>query len=584
MRLCLRSDTTAPAPLRAGGSATRPSRGPLAKRHLLASATFLLATASVPGFAAEWFVSTAGNDSTGTGTQQKPFRTIKRALSSNVSSAGDTVTVRGPSGNATYNECEVRLRHRLVLRAYPGERPRIHCNQLTSGDVAVRVDPAASGSRVSGFEITGGYYGVMLQTNWQQGGPSSAHGARDVVLEDLLVHHTGRDGIKITPKSDNATIRGVEIHTTGAGYPAGTPDEDKNADGIDNVNGSGMVVEDSYIHDTATTGLYFKGGAADVVVQRNYIENTGDAGILVGFDTSPEFFDLQSNPGYYEAIRGTVINNVVRNTGYSGIGLYASRDSLVANNTIINTARLGHAPLYFGVTFQDWDPDAGRPANRNPTLRNNLVIQDGGRCIEIRYSNELGGLSGLSGSPNSDYNGFQAGCTFRDARPGSNLSNGTLAQWRSATGSDAHSITGTFSVASTGHLPAGSPAIDRGVALAQVLDDIDGDARPANYDIGADEFRGSVVEQPDPPAPPRERTRVRDVSDIAVPAPRPGDRSRMRDDVQVPSDRGGDGRARRPRLGTTGQAASATASPLASAWDQLRSWFGATGSQGTAQR
>src|SRR5690606_10937336 len=124
MRLCLRSDTTAPAPLRAGGSASRPSRGPLAKRHLLASATFLLATASFPGFAAEWFVSTAGNDSTGTGTQQKPFRTIKRALSSSVSSAGDTVTVRGPAGNATYNECEVRLRHRLVLRTYPGERAR----------------------------------------------------------------------------------------------------------------------------------------------------------------------------------------------------------------------------------------------------------------------------------------------------------------------------------------------------------------------------------------------------------------------------------------------------------------------------
>src|SRR5690606_30712306 len=297
MRLCLRSDITAPAPQRAGGSASRPSRGPPAKRHLLASATFLLATASFAGFAAEWFVSTTGSDSTGTGSLQKPFRTIKKALSSSVSSPGDTVTVRGPAGNATYNECEVRLRHRLVLRTYPGERARIHCNDLTNGDVAVRIDPGGSGSRVSGFEITGGYYGVMLQTNWYQGGPSSNHGARDVVLEDLLIHHTGRDGIKITPKSDNATIRGVEIHTTGTGYPAGTPSDDKNADGIDNVNGSGMVVEDSYIHDTATTGLYFKGGAADVLVQRNRIENTGDAGILIGFDTSTEWFDLELNPG-----------------------------------------------------------------------------------------------------------------------------------------------------------------------------------------------------------------------------------------------------------------------------------------------
>ncbi|HEY4529454.1 MAG TPA: right-handed parallel beta-helix repeat-containing protein [Luteimonas sp.] len=535
MRLCLRSDITAPAPLRAGGSASRPSRSPLAKRHLLASATFLLATASFPGFAAEWFVSTAGSDSTGTGTQQKPFRTIKRALSSNVSSAGDTVTVRGPAGNATYNECEVRLRHRLVLRGYPGERPRIHCNELTSGDVAVRVDPAASGSRVSGFEITGGYYGVMLQTNWYQGGPSSNHGARNVVLEDLLIHHTGRDGIKITPKSDNATIRGVEIHTTGMGYPAGTPADNKNADGIDNVNGSGMVVEDSYIHDTATTGLYFKGGAADVVIQRNHIENTGDAGILVGFDTSPEFFDLQVNPGYYEAIRGTVINNVVRNTGYSGIGMYASRDSVVANNTLIDTARRGHAPLYFGVTFQDWDEDAGRPANRNPTLRNNLVIQDGGRCIDIRYSNELGGLSGLSGSPNSDYNGFQAGCTFRDGRPGSNLSNGNLAQWRSATGSDMHSITGTFSVDATGHLPAGSPAIDRGVVLAEVPDDIDGQVRGTRYDIGADEVGSGPAPDPQPPSDGDDRTRMKEIT--RVPDGGGARPPRMRDDLTPPAPR-----------------------------------------------
>ena len=465
----------------------RPMRRPAARRFLVPAVLTLLA-ASSPAFAAEWFVSTSGNDSTGNGSLQNPYRTITRAVSSSVSSAGDTVTIRAPSGNRTYNECNVRLRHRLVLRSHAGERAHIHCNVNTANSSTIQVDPSASGSRISNLEITGGrYYGVMLQTSWYQGGPSSNQGARNVVLEDLLIHGTGRDGIKITPKSDNATIRRVEIHSTGASYPPGTPQDNMNADGIDNVNGSGMVVEDSYIHDTATTGLYFKGGAADVLIQRNRIENTGDAGILVGFDTSPEFFDLQANPGYYEAIRGTVRNNFVRNTGYSGIGMYASRDSVVANNTLVNTAQRGHAPLYFGVTFQDWDPNAGRPANVNPLLRNNLVIQGSGRCIEIRYSNELGGLSGLSGSPNSNYNGFSGSCTFRDTRPGSNLSNGSLAQWRSTTGSDANSLAAAFSVSSTGHLPAGSPAIDRGVVLSQVLDDIDGEPRGTRYDIGADE-------------------------------------------------------------------------------------------------
>ncbi|WP_394696760.1 right-handed parallel beta-helix repeat-containing protein [Pseudoxanthomonas japonensis] len=436
---------------------------------------------SVPALSAEYFVSTSGNDSSGTGTLQNPYRTVKRAISAG--RAGDTITLRAPANNRTYNECDVRLRQKMTLQTYAGEgKARIHCAITTPETVTIQIDPAASGSRLSNLEISGGYYyGIMLQTNWYQGGPATDTGASDVVLEDLLIHSTGRDGIKITPKSNRATIRRVEIHTTGAR-------DNSNADGIDNVNADGMLVEDSYIHDTATTGMYFKGGARDVVVQRNRVENTGDAGILVGFDTSVEFFDLSANPQYYESIRGIVRNNVVRNTGYSGIGMYASKDAIVANNTIINAGRLGHSALYFGVTFQDWDPKAGRPANTNPTLRNNLVIQDNNRCVEIRYSSELGGLSGLSGSPNSNWNGFNNGCVFRDGRPGSTVTAGTLAQWRSGTGADANSKQAAFSVDATGHLPAGSPAIDAGTTLAQVTDDIDGQARSAPFDLGADEY------------------------------------------------------------------------------------------------
>ena len=436
---------------------------------------------SVPALSAEYFVSTSGNDSSGTGTLQNPYRTVKRAISAG--RAGDTITLRAPANNRTYNECDVRLRQKMTLQTYAGEgKARIHCAITTPETVTIQIDPAASGSRLSNLEISGGYYyGIMLQTNWYQGGPATDTGATDVVLEDLLIHSTGRDGIKLTPKSNRATIRRVEIHTTGAR-------DNSNADGIDNVNADGMLVEDSYIHDTATTGMYFKGGARDVVVQRNRVENTGDAGILVGFDTSVEFFDLSANPQYYESIRGIVRNNVVRNTGYSGIGMYASKDAIVANNTIINAGRLGHSALYFGVTFQDWDPKAGRPANTNPTLRNNLVIQDNNRCVEIRYSSELGGLSGLSGSPNSNWNGFNNGCVFRDGRPGSTVTAGTLAQWRSGTGADANSKQAAFSVDATGHLPAGSPAIDAGTTLAQVTDDIDGQARSAPFDLGADEY------------------------------------------------------------------------------------------------
>ncbi|WP_334178684.1 right-handed parallel beta-helix repeat-containing protein [Pseudoxanthomonas sp.] len=467
-----------------------------------AAVFFACVSLGTPALSAELYVSTSGNDSSGTGTLQNPYRTVKRAIS--LGRAGDTITLRAPANNRTYNECDVRLRQKMTLQTYAGEgKARIHCAITTPDSVTIQIDPAASGSRLSNLEISGGYYyGIMLQTNWYQGGPATDTGASDVVLEDLLIHSTGRDGIKITPKSNRATIRRVEIHTTGAR-------DNSNADGIDNVNADGMLVEDSYIHDTATTGMYFKGGARDVVVQRNRIENTGDAGILVGFDTSTEFFDLSVNPQYYESIRGIVRNNVVRNTGYSGIGMYASKDAIVANNTIVNAGRLGHSALYFGLSFQDWDQNAKRPANVNPTIRNNLVVQDGHPCVEIRWTHEeeLGGaLSALDGDPGMDGNGYsdrRGACRFIDQRPQTPMlaAVGDFERWQRRMGTDVHGKQAAFLLDDTGKPQAGSPAIKAGMALDAVTDDIDGAPRGDPPDLGAYETGLPVAAALPAPAP-----------------------------------------------------------------------------------
>ncbi|MGY0650260.1 right-handed parallel beta-helix repeat-containing protein [Luteimonas sp. A537] len=468
------------------GAAWQRRRGPLACMVLA-----MLVAFAPPAAAREWFVSTEGSDAND-GSRERPFRTVGHVLSpaNYLVGDGDTVTLRAPPGNRTYNECDVRLRVRLVLRSHPGERAHIHCDIATPESVVVQVDPTASGSRISNLELSGGrVYGVMMQTNWYQGGPASEHGASNVVLEDLLIRDTGRDGIKITPKSDNVTIRRVEIRNTGAIYPPGTPVDAMNADGIDNVNGSGMVVEDSHIHDVATTGLYFKGGAADVVVQRNRIENTGVAGILAGFDTSPEYLDPEVNPGWYESVRGVVRNNLVRNTGYSGIGLYAAKDALVANNTIVDAGRRGHAGLYFGIAFQDREAHAGRPPSVNPRLVNNLVLMDSGHCVEIRHSLEMGGLSALAGDPGTDYNAYGDGCSFIDGRPG----RGGLhlpvplpfARWQAGSGADAHSVSGGFRVDDAGRLVATASVPGAGIAVDGVEDDISGSLRTGAMTIGA---------------------------------------------------------------------------------------------------
>ena len=186
-----------------------------------------------------------------------------------------------------------------------------------------------------------------------------------------------------------------------------------------------MLVQQCHIHDITATGLYAKGGANGVIIERCWVENIDGAGILVGFDTSPEFFDTTVNPEYYENIDGTVRNCMVLNTRYAGIGLYAAKNAKIINNTLVDVAREGHSGLYFGLTYQDWDPIAKRPPSLNPTIRNNIVFQSGSMnetVMEIRYDEELGGMNALSGMPvmsNNQYYVQSGTASFEDNRPAS---------------------------------------------------------------------------------------------------------------------------------------------------------------------
>ncbi len=128
-------------------------------------------------------------------------------------------------------------------------------------------------------------------------------GASHILIEDCRIHDTGRDAIKIKPNCDDITIRRCEIFRTGVG-PANAADP--NAEGIDCVNGDRILIQDCDLHDIHSTGIYLKGGSTDAVVERCRVTRCGEGGILLGFDTSPEFFDLTVNRAYHENIRGKV--------------------------------------------------------------------------------------------------------------------------------------------------------------------------------------------------------------------------------------------------------------------------------------
>ncbi len=441
-------------------------------------------------------VSPTGDDATGDGSAAKPYRSIQYVLD-NVAGPGAVVLLH----EGTFAEA-VRIRHsNLTLQSVPGEHAHISCPvSFDENDpiLCVEIDAETAGVKLRGLEISGGFYAVYLGSQWDYDDtPLDNLTAHDVLIEDCVLHDTGRDVVKIPAGCDDVTIRGCEIYNSGVGYPPGTPQDEKNAEGIDAVNADRLHVADTHIHDTATTCLYVKGGSIGTVIERTRAERCGDLGIVLGFDTSPEFFDLTANPGYYENLGGVVRNCIVADTGLAGLGLYATRDAHLLHNTVQRGGSRGQAGIYLGVATQDYDPIAKRPANTNPTIVGNVIDQTGLAapvCFGIRHTveDQLGILSGLAEQGTIRDNLYFSGgapCMFNDSRPESLFDGDDFTAWLAhASGFDAGSRLAAPMLTADGHLGAASPAVDAVAATPGVTYDIDGAPRSGAYDLGADEI------------------------------------------------------------------------------------------------
>ena len=393
------------------------------------------------------YVSTDGNDAAATGSIDAPYGSINAALAA-VNPGGAVILCGG-----VYREgVNVRVRKPdITIKSRQGEWAVIDLTEYDPGhneDSGVYFDVDSSGGRLQGVEVMGGFYAVCMETRWDWGDPANRAGASNIVIQDCILHDSRYDVIKVKPNCDNIIIRSNEIYNSGRAFDGNPRNGEDNAEGIDNVNGDKMTVQNNYIHDIVSNAIYAKGGAADVLIENNRIETAYGAGIMVGFDTSPEYFDLSVNPDYYENIRGIVRGNLIIGTGWEGVGLYGSKDAQIYNNTLINVANGGlyHSAIYFGLTYQDWETYAGRPANINPDIHHNIVCQPASivrPMIEIRYSDDFGGMSALDGEPAIDNNCyFIAGksASFSDRRPGRTLDNAGITAWRNHIGGESGSV------------------------------------------------------------------------------------------------------------------------------------------------
>jgi hypothetical protein len=457
--------------------------------------TLLLAMAMVATTtAATWYVAPNGNDAN-PGSIGAPLATLPAAI--DLAAPGDEILLR----QGTYTSQEVRVnKSDLTIRSYPGEWATLVA--ITNDpDIASCIwynEPDVTGGLLENLEIIGGYYyGVSFETNWEWGVPPGArHGASNITLRNCRIHDTGRDCIKIKPGCDGIQVLSCELYNSGVG-PGNNP-QDPNAEGIDNVNGDGMVVRNCHIHHTSTTGIYAKGGASNCIIEENLLRACGEAGILLGFYTDADYFDTGVNPDYYECRNSIARNNIIIGTGGAGIGFFAAYQCSAYHNTVITASPLYHAPIFFN-TGDIWISNSLtlNPPNVDVQVHDNIFVDQSPNTqndytLEVRPNS----LTGMTQIHHNIYQKTTGPASFED---GVNWPARTLAQWQTA-GYDANSMETDPLLDANMHLSLGSPAIDAGQGGA--ANDYDGDARnigPGN-DIGADEYNpGNVL--PVPPAP-----------------------------------------------------------------------------------
>lgn len=404
--------------------------------------------------AANYFVATTGSD-TAAGTSAAPFRTIQRAA--NLVVAGDTVTVR--AGNYAG----------FVLGF---NNPQ---NGTASAPITFKAD---AGATITSRNTT------------------TADGI-DIERSNYIII----DGFKIT--NDGSMTRSA-IRSSGGGIGDVIRNNTVQMNAGDNYGiytafSQNLLVENNNVSGTNNAAMYIANSAVNPTVRGNVVHNTGAIGI---------HFNGDAGQGGTGIVTGALIeNNTVYETGVTsggaGINMDGIQSSRIQNNLLYNN----HGK---GMSLYTVDASAGSTNNiivNNTVIQASnaadyaLVIKDGATGNTV-YNNVLFSLSSVSGafrisadSLSGTYSDYNIVTNRMSNDNGSSFK--TLAQWQSATGLDAHSISSTPAAVFVNqpgndyHLSASSPAIDFGTNLASPKQapttDISGTARPsgAKYDAGA---------------------------------------------------------------------------------------------------
>ena len=344
------------------------------------------------------FVATTGNDTTGNGSYNKPYKTITYAISK--ATAGQTIYVR----SGTYNENIVFNKsgekdEYIVLRNYPTETAIVDCTGKT---VEAVIDfNSNSYIKVIGLELcnltqkTDAVYGVLTR-----GGESN------LVIANLNIHNINgksasnghANGIKIvgldeTNPCEYILIQNNHIHDCVCGWSEaltvtansqyvdviGNKVHDNGNIGIDIAGNFGdcsvasldfaryVYVAENEVYNCNSgnadcAGIYCD-GASNVIFARNKSYNN-QVGLEIGSEEMPT--NESWLPHNNLAINNLIYNNSVKQVGLGGYSANAGKtfNTLLWNNTIIHPANGADVALSMN-------------AGENYSIVNNIIISLG---------------------------------------------------------------------------------------------------------------------------------------------------------------------------------------------------------------
>jgi hypothetical protein len=487
---------------------------------------FLFLMVAVPAEGSEYYVSTVGSDQNA-GNFSSPWGSIQYAVDR--ASPGDTIRVRGGS----YNEAIVFSRSGssagyITLKNYGAETPvmdgtGINANNfeglLKFEDIAYvkvvgfelrNLTTTNSGTTPAGIWVTGTSHHLEIRNNLIHSIKNTANNGN---AHGIAVY--GDNGESEDTSIHDIVIDGNEIRDCILGWSESL---------VLNGNVKNFVVSNNIIHDNNNIGIDFIGyegvcgntaldRARDGVCSGNTVFN-------IDTSTNPAYQGDTSGDGIYVdgGTRIVIERNIVH---HCNIGIEIASEHSGKNSSYITVENnFVYQNLIMGIAMGGYDTKRGSTQHCkivNNTCYHNDTAQDGNGELCLQYDtqyNEIKNNIFFSNAQNLfisnmfsantgntvDYNIYYGSGSANDPQwQWKDVVYNSFSSWQNATGNDQN---GLFSdprlenpESGDLHIRSDSPAIDRGVAVAGLVDDIDGDIRPMGngVDMGADEAQTAMV-------------------------------------------------------------------------------------------